>query len=388
MIVLTILKVIGTVLLVILLLILLLLGILLLVHVRYSSKSRKGEDKEDYLLGFNAGWLLHFLRFEARYSPDGLNYSLKLLWKTILSSEEVDESEIDSEVDSEEIQKEAELKQEDTDPDINIEDKFSGDESDLKSKENEITRDLPKETAADIANTGSLEKLSSEEINASGITGCETTITDDTSDITNVISGKENNASSVTECDSDMSEEISDAIDDASRLEQDNSVHEIHSEEKSAASVTDAEKTVHIDKSTSFSDEFKKKYDRILGKIGDIIKKIRDIKKAIDDEENRKAVNLVINKTKYLLRHYRFRKLKGYFTYGSEDPSSVGNLMAFLSLMYPIYGENFRIEPVFDREIIKGDLEFKGRIRLIHLLLTLIELLLNKKIRHFVFERI
>ena len=384
MIVLTILKVIGIVLLVILLLILLILGILLLVPIRYSSNSHKGEANEDYLLGFNAGWFLHFLRFEARYSPDGLNYSLKLLWKTLLSSDDED--------DSEDMQVETEPKQ--GEEDINIEVESDNDVSQLKSKDNEIDRRLQKDTGGyDESNTDAASDTdSSYTCNKDNEVSSALKTKDETA-ISTVLNETCRENQTALETSNKSSMEVDAHIQDPDTLEkmsshESNAIHEIPQEEKTSVTDTDTEEPDHINKSPSFSDKFKKKYNSILDKIGDIIKKIRDIKAAIEDEENRTALKLLINKTKYLLRHYRFRKLKGHFTYGSEDPSSVGNLMAFLSLIYPMYGENFFIEPVFDRDILKGELEFKGRIRLIHLLLALIELLLNKKIRRFVFERI
>lgn len=377
MIVLTILKVIGTVLLVILLLILLILGILLLVPIRYNGNGYKRESGEDYLFGFNAGWLLHFLKFEARYDPDGLNYSLKLLWKTILSSEN-DEADTDTEEQEElpSIKQDTKQGTENLDEVSEAKDVSDDEDSQQISDKSELKDNPEKDgtySSHDMTSNGDISDIDNSEINLSVE---ELSENDPSEDIALNAHPSEASVKRDEITEEDKSDFSGSEIDESEIF-----LSDIEDSENADSDGPDSEKS-------SFFDKFKEKSDRILGKIGDIIRKIRDIKGAIDDEENREAVKLLINKTKYLFRHYRFRKFKGHFTYGSQDPSSVGNIMALLSLLYPLYGEDFLIEPVFDRDIMTGDMEFKGRLRLIHLLTALIQLLLNKKIRHFVLERI
>ena len=73
----------------------------------------------------------------------------------------------------------------------------------------------------------------------------------------------------------------------------------------------------------------------------------RIISEAVEDEENQKAVRLLISRVKYLLHHLRFRKFEGRLAFGFEDPAMVGRTLAVLSLFYPLYGERFTITPVF-----------------------------------------
>jgi len=138
--------------------------------------------------------------------------------------------------------------------------------------------------------------------------------------------------------------------------------------------------TRHIIEKTLL-DKIKEQFAAFLGKIKNVAENINKIREQINDPENQLAVSLLIKNVRYLIQHYKFRVLKGHFVYGSEDPAIVGQVMIFLSILHPVYGRSIQIEPVFDRSVMKGDMYFKGHIRLIHLLISVIELLLNKKIR-------
>ena len=108
----------------------------------------------------------------------------------------------------------------------------------------------------------------------------------------------------------------------------------------------------------------------------------------MEDEENQKAVRLLISRVKYLLHHLRFRKFEVRLAFGFEDPATVGRMLAVLSLFYPLYGECFTITPVFDHTLFEGEIALKGHVRLIHILIAGIQLMMNKKIRGLVLDRI
>ncbi|OON87208.1 hypothetical protein BXO88_04875 [Oribacterium sp. C9] len=358
MIVLTILKVIGIVLLVILLLILLLLGIVLFVPVRYRSTGYKKEANDDYYIDLNASWFLKALRFKAVLDPDGLRMNLRFLWLTLMDSSESDENEAE-EPDTSAVENTDSSIEKDTDTDDLNNIASTGD---LISTHEENRIDLQENTIEKINDHSDSEEVKSETTEKSEITITEISDT-----------APEPNR------EKDLSEDnISDITDDSTDTDQNDKDSLVESDSSSP----------NESSGSSFSEKMEKKFRNILGKIDDVSTKIAEIKTALSDKENIKALKLLIKDTKYLLRHYRFRSLNGHFTYGSEDPSSVGSVMMYLSLLYPVYGESFIIEPVFDRSVIAGDMKFKGRIRVIHLLIVLIELMLNKKIRQFVINRL
>ena len=112
------------------------------------------------------------------------------------------------------------------------------------------------------------------------------------------------------------------------------------------------------------------------------------LREAVEDEENQKAFRLLISRVKYLLHHLRFRKFEGRLTFGFDDPAMMGRILGVLSLFYPLYGESFTITPVFDHTVFEGEIALKGHVRLIHILIAGIQLMINKKIRGLVLDRI
>ena len=168
-------------------------------------------------------------------------------------------------------------------------------------------------------------------------------------------------------------------------------------QQKETKTVADETPTSEIDqesetKRTSPAAEAPKKKKRKKFLFADRIKKICEkassLRETVEDEENQKAVRLLLSRVKYLLHHLRFRKFEGRLAFGFEDPAMVGRMLAVLSLFYPLYGECFTITPVFDHTLFEGEIALKGHVRLIHILIAGIQLMMNKKIRGLVLDRI
>ena len=152
---------------------------------------------------------------------------------------------------------------------------------------------------------------------------------------------------------------------------------------------TDQEKET---KSPSPAAEAPKKKKRKKSSFADRIKRICEkassLREAVENEENQKAFRLLISRVKYLLHHLRFRKFEGRLRFGFDDPAMMGRILGVLSLFYPLYGESFTLTPVFDHTVFEGEIALKGHVRLIHILIAAIRLMMNKKIRGLVLDRI
>ena len=83
----------------------------------------------------------------------------------------------------------------------------------------------------------------------------------------------------------------------------------------------------------------------------------------------------------FFIRKIKPDKINGYLRFGLEDPYNTGRVLAALSMLYPFYGEHFEVYPEFERVIIEGDIYFKGRIHLVHLLLALGRAYFDKNIK-------
>ncbi|SDZ99061.1 hypothetical protein SAMN05216349_103135 [Oribacterium sp. KHPX15] len=351
MIVLTILKVIGGILLLFLLLILLLLAVVLFVPIRYASDGYKGEELTDYRIVFRADWLMKILRFKAVYTDNGLELLLKLFWITLMKSPEEDEPQEGSE----------DLREEDLEETDSPEDEAREETEILRETESMEKTELRMEAVQ-----SDISKIEPENLE---------TCREGSDQADSVLEKAEETGSDEDQ----IAEDIEESSDD---IEPDQEKEPDGTSEQSPEQAPDSKKSNnrHIIEKTLL-EKIKEQFTAFLGRIKDVVKKINIIREQINDPENQKAVKLLVKNVRYLIKHYKFRVLKGHFAYGSDDPANVGQVMMYLSILHPVYGRNFQIEPVFDRPVMKGDMYFKGHIRLIHLLVSIVELLLNKKIR-------
>ena len=370
-----ILKVIGLVLLFLLLLLLLLLGLVLLVPIRYAGAGHKGEEATDYAAHLELSWLLHMVQLHAGITPAGLAYSLR-----ILCFHPGDRRKPDTPAAN--VSDEASSRSEE----VTATDATAADGSDEAPSENKAVPS-PDDATADSTDGFALqdehtdvelkqppedEKIPEESVNvpeskaeASEHAAAQTAEVDS-------IELKSSTEPAVQTEEKLTSEDVpgSDETEDASA--------DVDQESKTKSTVTTAEAPKKKKrKKSSFADRIKR-----------ICEKASSLRETVEDEENQEAVRLLISRVKYLLHHFRFRKFEGRLAFGFEDPATVGRMLAVLSLFYPLYGECFTITPVFDHTLFEGEIALKGHVRLIHILIAGIQLMMNKKIRGLVLDRI
>lgn len=300
----TILKVIGLVLLFLLLLILLLLALVLLVPIRYAGAGHKGEEKSDYAAHVDVRWLLHSVQLHAGLTPAGFAYSLR-----ILCFHPIDSRPLDT-------------------PPANASDESS-------SRSEGMT--APEDTTANASDENSSQ-----------------------------------------------SEETT-ALDDAVVKYSDEAPSESEENTPSDEAKVDS---IELKNAAEAPKKKKRKKSAIADRIKRICEKLSSLREAVEDEENQKAFRLLLSRVKYLLHHLRFRRFEGRLQFGFDDPAMMGRILGVLSLFYPLYGESFTITPVFDHTLFEGEIALKGHVRLIHILIAGIQLMMNKKIRGLVLDRI
>jgi len=81
------------------------------------------------------------------------------------------------------------------------------------------------------------------------------------------------------------------------------------------------------------------------------------------------------------LKKLRPEMLQGKVRFGFKDPSITGKAVGAISMFYPLFGDALEIIPDFERQIINGRIEIKGKIRLCHLVSLAIKLILCKDVR-------
>ena len=162
---------------------------------------------------------------------------------------------------------------------------------------------------------------------------------------------------------------------------------------------TDREKTEEISKKKL---EKKKPglLKRFMEKIKSIPSKIRKIRLTIKrtcvkiewwkrfffNPRIKEAISFCWKDIKKLIRHILPIKVEGNVTFGFEDPSITGRIVALLGMTIPFHKNCIQIMPLFqtDRTILEGTIKMKGRIYGVVLVKTAAEIYFNKNVKYMI----
>ncbi len=116
------------------------------------------------------------------------------------------------------------------------------------------------------------------------------------------------------------------------------------------------------------------------------LSKIAEIKAAVTDETNRTAVRGIVRELRFLLSHFRVRKIDADLSFSLGDPAATGQALGLISVLPVVYRYRFRIYPDFDSEemYLLGEFDIRGKARMIHLLRSAIRLYRQKEFRIFI----
>ena len=92
----------------------------------------------------------------------------------------------------------------------------------------------------------------------------------------------------------------------------------------------------------------------------------------------------MLQEGKKMLAHVKPRKIEGRIKFGTEDPCLTGEILGAAGIFYPLYGENFSIEPCFDQTVLEGTISLKGRMYGIVLLISAVKILRSRDIRYII----
>ncbi len=129
-------------------------------------------------------------------------------------------------------------------------------------------------------------------------------------------------------------------------------------------------------------EEKQQKREETKKKIREGIDKAKKIWAYLQEEETRKAIALIKDVTKKVLRHILPRRFKGHINLGFEDPSTTGTILAAVGGAYPIHRGNLGVTPVFDTEemVLDGEARIHGHIFIIFFVIQGLRVLTNKRI--------
>ena len=123
-------------------------------------------------------------------------------------------------------------------------------------------------------------------------------------------------------------------------------------------------------------------FQQIGKRIKEIKEKIKHIKEMASDQRIHRAILLLIDGAWKIVRHSLPRKIKGRAKFGFEDPSTAGQILTYVSLLYPCYAKSVELVPMFTEKVIDLDLYFRGRVRLFSLIWICVKIWFDRNFRY------
>ncbi|MGN0334183.1 MAG: DUF2953 domain-containing protein [Lachnospiraceae bacterium] len=107
-------------------------------------------------------------------------------------------------------------------------------------------------------------------------------------------------------------------------------------------------------------------------------------KNLIEQPKVKEAYRLAKREILRLLRRIRPKDLKGSLVFGTGDPAVTGEVLGVIAVFYGLYPEELRIIPDFEEQRLEGHLQARGKLRLIHVLISAVILLKDRNIRYVI----
>lgn len=117
--------------------------------------------------------------------------------------------------------------------------------------------------------------------------------------------------------------------------------------------------------------------------IKEALKKIKDVRTFLTDERHREVLPLIFTELKYLLTHFKFRRIRTDLTFSMGDPALTGQVLGGLCVLPFLYRYQVQVYPNFEAEntYVTGTFDIKGRARGLHIAVSAVRLLGKKEFR-------
>lgn len=174
---------------------------------------------------------------------------------------------------------------------------------------------------------------------------------------------------------------VEDQTEKAEKSEQSAKTRPESTEKKQRKKKDRKEDSDSASKIEQITEKIKCTYHKFCDKINEITEKKDKITDFLTDETHKNAFLKLKNEAFHLLKKLKPKKIQGEITFGFEDPSLTGRLLAWISMIYPWLGEHTDITPDFEHRTLSGDLSIRGRLYVITPVVTAIRLILSKAVR-------
>lgn len=101
-----------------------------------------------------------------------------------------------------------------------------------------------------------------------------------------------------------------------------------------------------------------------------------------EDFRVRKAVKYIFEKLKLILKREMPKKLKGHVSYGFDNPATTGYVTGLAGIFIGLWDGHFEINPNFEQKELNADVEFKGRVQLIGIVIPALKVWFNKDVKY------
>lgn len=121
---------------------------------------------------------------------------------------------------------------------------------------------------------------------------------------------------------------------------------------------------------------------RFCDKIKQVLKQIQNAKNFVLEEPVKAALKLCLGQSLFLTKKLLPKKVRGEVRFGTEDPALTGEILAGISIFYPVFMDNVRVIPDFEQPCLEGELYIKGKLRMFTLLRIAWNIFFDKNIRY------
>ena len=135
---------------------------------------------------------------------------------------------------------------------------------------------------------------------------------------------------------------------------------------------------------TRLADRFEKMrvaIQRICDKLKEINQKKDQLIEQLKKEENQRTFRLVVRQLIAIVKHILPRRMKGRIKFGFDDPFKTGQILTYVSPFYGLYAKHLELIPVFEEQVMEGELNLRGRIRIGTVLVLAVRILFDKNFR-------
>lgn len=131
----------------------------------------------------------------------------------------------------------------------------------------------------------------------------------------------------------------------------------------------------------SIPSRIRKTFSKFRLTVRRICGKIRQWSSFLKSPELRAALRAVMRNGKKLLMHIRPRNIRGSVHFGFDDPARTGQLLAGVSLIFPVLPRKLAVIPDFEKPVLEADVSARGRIYGIIILKLAVQTYLQSNIK-------